>query len=63
MGKQLNHAELSVLHDADESGSFEPTTKYEEQIVATLQVHGYMDARNRITQLGRGALKGQGGAK
>lgn len=61
MGKQLDAAELSVLHDANQSGPFKPTTKHEEQIVATLQVHGYMDTNNYITHLGRGALKGQGG--
>lgn len=63
MGMRLSPAHLSILHDADESGPFEPSTKYEEQLAAQLQVHGYLDSSFRITQLGRGALKGQGGQR
>lgn len=59
MGMKLSPAHLSILHDANESPPFEPSTRYEEQLVAQLQVHNYMDANNRITQLGRGALRGQ----
>lgn len=61
MGMRLNDAQLSILNDAKDGEPFVPCSKYEEQLTAQLQVHGYLDASGRITQLGRGALKGQGG--
>lgn len=63
MGMQLSDVHLSILSDASDGKPFRPCSKYEEQLVAQLQVHNYMDSSNRITQLGRGALKGQGWGK
>lgn len=58
-GKNLSPAELSLLHEAQEHGEAVASTDYERGLIASLIVHGYLDSNNRITQLGRGALKGQ----
>lgn len=62
MGKKLSDVELSLLAEADQDGKAVASTEFERQLIAGLIVHGYLDSGDRITQLGRGALKGQGGS-
>lgn len=59
MGMKLTPAHLSLLHEASRYGAAEASTRYERELIAVLVVHGYLDSAARITQLGRGALKGQ----
>lgn len=58
-GKKLDPAQLSLLHEAQEYGTCQANTEYERGLIAQLIVYGYLDSSHQITQLGRGALKGQ----
>lgn len=60
-GMRLSDAHLSLLSEAEEYGTCKATTEFERRLIAELVIHGYLDSSDRITQLGRGALKGQGG--
>ena len=61
MSKRLSDIELALLQEANDDGKVVPVTEFERGLIAGLVVHGYLDSDDRITQLGRGALKGQGG--
>lgn len=67
MGMRLNDVQLSILHDAHESGRFEPETRYELEMSDAMVEAGYLTNTGsgiyKITRLGRGALKGQGGQR
>lgn len=60
-GLKLEPAHISLLHEAKTDGYCKASTEYERGLIAQLVVYGYLDSSNRITRLGRGALKGQGG--